>query len=255
MQQRAHYWIVGLIVALAGAVFIFDLSLPLGVAGAIPYVAVVLLGVWLPRQGHIIGLAVLTSMLTIIGGYFLSPAGGMHWVVLTNRGLALFAIWATALLLIHLKREQQRLRQARDQLQRYLQIIDKYVIASSTNPHGIITSASDAFCTISGYTKEELIGRPHNIVRHPDMPKALYADLWSTIQRGESWQGKIKNRRKDGSHYWVDVQIEPVKDGLGQISGYTAIRHDITDKKIIEQLSITDSLTQLCNRMELEAVL
>lgn len=140
-------------------------------------------------------------------------------------------------------------------LQDYVGIVDKYVITSSTDRAGIITYASEAFCKISGYTKEELIGHSHNIVRHPDMPAELYVDLWKTISTGKVWRGEIMNLSKDGSSYWVDVNIEPKFDKSGAITGYTAIRQDITDKKLIEKISVTDHLTQLSNRAMIDDVL
>ncbi|MDP6175849.1 MAG: hypothetical protein QGF09_16935, partial [Rhodospirillales bacterium] len=83
-------------------VFAFDLATPLGVAGGVPYVALVLCGIWFPRQGHVHILAWVSSALTVLG-FFLSPEAGTPWVVLANRGLALFAIWITALLIAHRK--------------------------------------------------------------------------------------------------------------------------------------------------------
>jgi len=144
---------------------------------------------------------------------------------------------------------------ARDELQRYVDIVDKYVITSHTNTKGIITYTSEAFCRISKYPESELLGRPHNVVRHSDMPKSLYEDMWSTIKQGKPWRGEIKNRAKDGTAYWVDVNIEPEINEQSEIIGYAAIRQDITDKKRIEELSITDSLTQLYNRLKLDQVL
>jgi diguanylate cyclase (GGDEF)-like protein/PAS domain S-box-containing protein len=129
-----------------------------------------------------------------------------------------------------------------------LAIIDEHVITSSTDPQGVIEEASQAFCAISGYTKEELIGKPHSIVRHPDTPKALYEELWQTIKQGKTWHGEIQNRHKNGTAYWVSVTISPEFDEEGKIARFTAIRYDITDRKKVEQLSITDELTQLYNR-------
>lgn len=147
------------------------------------------------------------------------------------------------------------LSMARDEMQSYIDIVDKHVITSNTNSKGIITYASDAFCRISKYSETELLGHPHNLVRHPDMPKSLYVDMWSTIKQGKPWRGEIQNRAKDGSSYWVDVNIEPEINEDKEITGYTAIRQDITDKKNVEELSITDSLTQLYNRSKLDDVL
>ena len=113
---------------------------------------------------------------------------------------------------------------------------DDYIIASKTDLTGKIIYVSEAFCKISGYTKEELIGKPHSIVRHPDMPELIYADLWDTISQGNTWTGEIKNLRKDGNFYWVDVVIAPDYDQNGEKIGYTAIRTDITAKKEVELL-------------------
>jgi len=137
-------------------------------------------------------------------------------------------------------------------IQRYSQTVNKYVITSTSDLLGNITSVSDAFCQISGYPENELIGQNHNLLRHPDMPDALYEDLWKTIQAGKVWQGEVKNLKKNGESYWVDVNIEPLKTPMktpkGEIIGYIAVRQDITAKKIIEQLTITDELTGAYNR-------
>lgn len=98
------------------------------------------------------------------------------------------------------------------------------VIISETDLNGIITFANRKFIEISGYSKEELIGKPHSIIRHPDMPKAAFKQMWDTIKKGEEWQGLVKNLRKDGRYYWVDTYIKPIfKEG--RIVGYIAARH------------------------------
>lgn len=142
----------------------------------------------------------------------------------------------------------QRLEQTNQKLVNYVDIVDKYVITSSTDCNGVIISCSELFCEISGYTEQELIGSSHSIVRHSDMPKAIYKQLWGTISSGKTWQGELKNRKKDGGFYWVHAFISPVFDEQGGISGYTAIREDITNKKRAEALSITDELSGLFNR-------
>lgn len=133
-------------------------------------------------------------------------------------------------------------------LQEYNEILDHYIIISQTDLKGIITHASNAFCKISGYSKEELIGQRHSIIRHEEMPDSIYAQLWETILEGRTWEGELKNKRKDGSAYWVMSHISPKHDDEGNLVGFTAIRQDITDKKRIEELSITDDLTGLFNR-------
>ncbi len=127
-------------------------------------------------------------------------------------------------------------------------LIDKNVITSTTNTRGKIISVSEAFCEISGYTKEELLGKNHNILKHPDMPDSIYKELWETISSGKVWKGELKNLKKNGDYYWVNAVIEPSFSKEGKIVGYSAIRYDITDKKLIEILSITDGLTNIYNR-------
>lgn len=133
-------------------------------------------------------------------------------------------------------------------IRNYTEVIDNNVITSYTDENGTILNVSQAFCEISGYTKEELIGNNHKIVRHPDMPESLYEELWSTIKAGKVWKGEVKNLKKDGSFYWVKVVIEPNFDREGNITNFTSVRQDITDKKRIYELSITDGLTGLYNR-------
>ncbi|MEA3354174.1 MAG: diguanylate cyclase [Campylobacterota bacterium] len=140
------------------------------------------------------------------------------------------------------------------EMQKFIDIVDKNVIASTTNIAGTITKVSRAFCDITGYTKEELIGKKHNLVRHPDMGSEVYKELWDTITKGKVWSGEIKNQRKDGTYYWVKSTISPVFNENNEIIEYTSIRQDITDKKKVEELSVTDQLTKLYNRLKLEEV-
>ncbi|MDD2781314.1 diguanylate cyclase [Sulfuricurvum sp.] len=133
-------------------------------------------------------------------------------------------------------------------LQDRLTLIDKNIITSSTDLNGNILETSEAFCRISGYTREELIGKNHRIVHHPDMPKTIYKELWESIKENKVWRGELKNRTKDGGYYWVDATIYPIYDDEGRKIGYTAIRQDISDKKRLEEIAITDALTGIYNR-------
>ena len=87
-------------------------------------------------------------------------------------------------------------------------------LVSQTDEKGKITFANDDFCKIAGYTLNELVGKPHNIVRHSDMPKAAFADLWETVNKGNIWNGYVKNSTKDGGHYWVYATVYPMKDPI-----------------------------------------
>ncbi len=120
----------------------------------------------------------------------------------------------------------------------YLDLIDTHIITSKTDLKGRITEVSEAFCAISGYTKEELIGQSHSILRHPDMPAELYQDLWKTIKADTTWYGEIKNRKKDGGYYWVKATIAPRYNDKNVKIGYTAIRQVITTKKALEENKI-----------------
>ncbi len=115
-------------------------------------------------------------------------------------------------------------------LKQYQEITNKSSIISKTDPNGIITFVNDNFCDISGYTQEELLGQPHNIVRHPDNPKKLFQELWHTIKiEKEPWQGIIKNLDKHGKSYYVKTTIKPLLDQDGNIVEYMALRDDISE--------------------------
>jgi diguanylate cyclase (GGDEF)-like protein/PAS domain S-box-containing protein len=148
---------------------------------------------------------------------------------------------------IELERITQTMQEQNTKLKRYTRLIDQHIITSSTDLYGVITEVSTAFCQISGYAKEELVGQKQSIVRHPDFPDSFYKDLWGTIVQDKTWSGEIKNLKKDGNFYWVKAFISPIFE-KGVKVGYTAIRQDITDKKRIEEISITDGLTNIYNR-------
>lgn len=107
------------------------------------------------------------------------------------------------------------------------------LIVSRTDPSGVITHANESFVYMSGYSAEELIGQQHYILRHPDMPKAGFKDLWDTITQGRKWHGYVKNLRKDGAFYWVYATVVPnVRDG--KIVSYTSVRRKPSRSKVNE---------------------
>ena len=108
---------------------------------------------------------------------------------------------------------------------------DDTTLMSTTDVHSYITHANDTFVQLSGYQLDELTGQPHNMVRHPDMPKAAFADMWYTLQQGEPWSGIVKNRRKNGDHYWVRANAVPMVR-RGQVTGYMSIRTKATAEEI-----------------------
>ena len=123
----------------------------------------------------------------------------------------------------------------KNQLKKLISSYDKNVIYSSTDLHGVITNVSSAFCEISGYTEDELIGQPHSKIRHSDTSSDLFKELWETIQSGKGWQGEVKNKTKDGSYYWTAIEVTPEIDKAGNITSYYSVRHDITSKKDFEK--------------------
>jgi PAS domain S-box-containing protein/diguanylate cyclase (GGDEF)-like protein len=144
-------------------------------------------------------------------------------------------------------------------LQSYQKAIDENSILTISDTHGIITYANKNFLELCGYTKEEVLGKPHSIVRHPDTPKELFKELWQTIKNKQVWKGKIKNKKKNGDFYIVDTVIVPLLDAESQIKEFLSIRHDVTEitrkQQQIERLALSDGLTGLDNRLSLNQTL
>lgn len=115
-------------------------------------------------------------------------------------------------------------------LKEYQEVTNNSSIVSKADTKGIITYVNDAFCEVSGYTKEELLGQNHNIVRHPDNPKSMFQEMWNTIQKKKKiWKGVVRNRAKNGKSYYVDSVVKPILDLDGNIIEYISLRHNITD--------------------------
>lgn len=118
---------------------------------------------------------------------------------------------------------------------------DGKLIVSTTDKDGVITHVNQSFIEMSGYTESELIGSPHSILRHPDMPPAAFKDLWDTVKRGEKWQGFVKNLRKDGGYYWVKATVIP-NIRHGQVVGYTSVRRKPSRTKVEECIKLYPTL-------------
>ena len=126
-------------------------------------------------------------------------------------------------------RYKNNLQSSNKLLAQYKNTVDVSSIVSKTNAKGIITYVNEEFEKISGYKKEELIGKSHNIIRHPDMPSSTFEEIWKTIKKDKKpWSGKVKNLKKDGSSYYVNTVMNPIVDDFGNIIEYIAIRNDIT---------------------------
>ena len=130
-------------------------------------------------------------------------------------------------------------------------LTDTDLIVSKTDLKGIITYVNDDLVRIGGHTKSELINAPHSILRHPDMPKDVFADLWKTLQSGRSWTGVIKNSIKHGGFYWVRANIMPVFDH-GQIIGYLSVRTKATPEEILQATTLYQKIQRGKNRIKLD---
>ena len=115
---------------------------------------------------------------------------------------------------------------------------DGSTMITETDKEGFITYVSRKFVQLSGYEKEELLGHSHNIMRHPDMPKKIFKEMWQQIRQGEPWKGYIKNLRKDGSFYWAVVFITPKHDENGNLNGFIAAR-EIPGVQTLETVKAT----------------
>jgi PAS domain S-box-containing protein/diguanylate cyclase (GGDEF)-like protein len=140
-------------------------------------------------------------------------------------------------------------------LNSYKNIMDKANIVTKADLKGNIIYVNSNFEKVSGYTKDEAIGKPHNIVRDPNTPKEIFEDMWKKIQDKKTWRGILKNQTKYGDYYWIDTVIEPVIDNNGNIVEYIAVRHDITElvkqREKLKTIVNYDSLTGVGNRFKL----
>ncbi len=214
-------------IALGAAFLVFDLSLPLGVAGGVPYVALVLVGLWTPGQRYVLGLAAIATALIVLG-YFYSPSGGVAWVVLANRALAVFAIWITALLIAHRKQAEVQLRTLACAVEQ------SPTSVMVTDTAGNIGYVNPKFTAVTGYAPEEVIGRNPRLLKSGHTSPEAYRELWARISSGREWRGELCNKKKNGGLYWESASISPVRDANGRITNFLAVKEDINERKQIE---------------------
>jgi len=136
---------------------------------------------------------------------------------------------------------QEKLRKKQD-------ILDRYVPFSSTDAQGVITNVSSAFCNLSGYDEDELIGRSHNILSSADTSNEVYEEMWKNITTIGKWKGEVKNINKNGEDFWINLNINSIKNSKDEIIGYQAYSENITSNKLLYRMSVTDGLTSLYNR-------
>lgn len=137
----------------------------------------------------------------------------------------------------------------------FIDAMNESSIVSKSDLKGNITYVNDNFTRISGYSIDEVIGKPHNILRHPDTPKEVFREIWGTIQSKRFWKGIFQNRTKNGNTYWIDATIMPILDEYNEIVEYVAIRHEITElieqREVLRKIAYTHPLTNLPNRTRL----
>ena len=196
--------------------------------------------------------------------------------------ILLYSVIIIILFFYHLQKTKQlkidndnleaKLDEKESELSSLMNMYDDNVIASKTDLKGRITYASRGFCRTSEYSQDELVGQPHNIVKHPLASKKMFRSLWRDLRNNRVWKGEMYNLSKSGKAYWVETIISPEFDHNGEKIGYSSVRHDITaqkkleemtltlEKKVkertkeLEELSITDSLTSLYNRRYFETI-
>jgi len=273
-KREAEIRIRMLAVLLAAAFFLIDISIPLGVAGGVPYVAVVLLSLRARERRFVLYAALGCSLLTI-AGYFISPHGGELWKVVSNRFLALLAIWVTAALGMGLKGAQAELQKSRDELEERVlkrtralreeiaerkraeaQIIklssaveQSHATIMITDSSGIVEYVNPKFTEVTGYASEEVLGRNPSILKSGHTSSEEYERLWKTILSGEVWTGEFLNRKKDGEFYWELASISPVRDRRGEITSFIAVGEDITERKLAEA-ALRKAYDELESRVE-----
>jgi diguanylate cyclase (GGDEF)-like protein/PAS domain S-box-containing protein len=145
----------------------------------------------------------------------------------------------------------KKLLNANKEIQDQQIMVDKYVLILNTDLNGVITSVNDAYCKSIGFSRTEMIRNTHSMMKHPDMKTSFFDDMWSVIKNDNIWNGELKNLTKNGDTVWFLLNIEPIIND-GKKVGYRSISENITDRKNIEKLSVTDQLTQLYNRHKLE---
>ncbi len=231
---RVPFGVAGLSVALATVTFAFDVAMPLGVAGGVPYVALVLVGLWAPWRPYLLLLALAGSVLTVLG-YLLSPPGGVEWVVFVNRGLALFAIWTTALLAFERKQSEERLRHSEG---RHRAVLDGAVDGIITiDARGTIETVNPAIERIFGYKQDEIVGRNVKVLM-PEPDRGKHDDYMARYLGGGEARiigigREVMAARKDGTIFPMDLSVNGVR--LGDERKFVGILRDVTLRKRAEQ--------------------
>jgi len=194
---------------------------------------------WFINTTHIINrfYTIEQKHLSLVDSYIKKKTNSVTLSLLIN--ILLFILFLLFILWLSFKLKRDIAKNIKV-LHEYKNAVDRSSIVSKTDIKGMITYVNDKFCQISGYSREELVGRPHNIVRHEDMPRSAFKNMWQTILDKRPWFGIVKNKKKNGDYYMVEVTINPILNQDGEIEEFIAIRNDITDViKLHEDLEHT----------------
>ena len=136
-----------------------------------------------------------------------------------------------------------------------MNVMEEYVYTTKTDAKGVITSVTDSFCRLTGFNREDFIGKTHSVIRSPQMSDDFFESLWETILNEEIWEGDIQGLKKDGSAFWMRIVIFPRYNVKKELMGYASIRHNVTASKKLEKEVIHDGLTGLFNRRYYDEVI
>lgn len=225
MSKKTKLIILGFLIS--AIIFGIDLALPLGFAGGVPYVLIVLIAYFLPNPRYILFAGIVGSALTITG-FFMSPEGDLLWKVLSNRFMALSVIWVTVFFCLKTKRSEDQ--------------VNKFKIAVEQSPASIVITdikgnieyVNPMFSKVTHYDQEEVVGKNPRILKSGEHRPEFYKRQWDTILSGEVWKGEIRNKDKEGKLFWESTAIAPIKTAENKITHFVAIKEDITEKKMLE---------------------
>jgi diguanylate cyclase (GGDEF)-like protein/PAS domain S-box-containing protein len=188
------------------------------------------------------------SWLLAVAPETLFPQRHPHWFLVN--ATALFSVAFLLVLTASKVRSDTRLRESEGRLERYVGIVDNNVAIIQTDGDGVLTAVSTALCNLSGYTADDLIGRSVDDLVDPNTPGISFADIRDEVEGGSSWHGELKLQNSSGKTLWFDTDVSILYDESGTESGFLAVNQDITNRKELEILSITDRLTGLFNRQK-----